>query len=122
VADYRPSNTAAQKIKKEAGAPQILLTQTDDILAQMGQQKRPGQTLVGFAAETENLLGNARRKLSGKHLDWVVANNVSAEGAGFDGDTNIVTLLGADGQEIALPLMTKREVAERLLDAIRPAS
>lgn len=147
VADYRPADVAAQKIKKggpptpnnggtgreEAGAstpaPPLLraggasslrLERTDDILAGLGQRKRAGQTLVGFAAETERLLDNARRKLSGKNLDWIVANDVSAEGAGFDGDTNIVTLLGADGEEIALPLMTKREVAEHILDAIRP--
>lgn len=122
VADYRPSDVAAQKIKKADGIPPIALTKTDDVLALLGQQKRPGQTLVGFAAETENLLDNARRKMTAKSLDWVVANDVSAEGAGFDGDTNIVTLLGADGQEIALPLLTKREVAERILDTIRPAT
>jgi phosphopantothenoylcysteine decarboxylase/phosphopantothenate--cysteine ligase len=84
----------------------------------LGQQKRAGQTLVGFAAETENLLIHARRKLETKNLDWIVANDVTAEGAGFDGDTNIVTLLGRSGQEIALPLLTKREVAERILDSL----
>ncbi len=122
VADYRPSEVAAQKIKKTDGPASLALTKTDDILALLGQQKRPGQTLVGFAAETEQLLYNARRKMTEKNLDWIVANDVSAEGAGFDGDTNIVTLLGESGQEIALPLLTKREVAERVLDTIRPAS
>ena len=95
------------------------LEPTEDILAALGQAKRPDQTLVGFAAETENLLDNARRKRAAKTLDWIVANNVSQQGAGFDGDTNIVTLIGKDGTELDLPLMSKREVAERVLDAIR---
>ena len=122
VADYRPSNAAAEKIKKTDGPSALALTRTDDVLALLGRQKRLGQTLVGFAAETEDLLDNARRKLTDKNLDWVVANDVSAEGAGFDGDTNIVTLLGANGQEIGLPMLTKREVAERVLDTIRPSA
>ena len=111
-----------RKIKKSSDAPTLALTPNDDILALLGRHKRAGQSLVGFAAETETLLDRARRKLDAKNLDWVVANDVTAEGAGFDGDTNIVTLLGKDGQEIALPLLTKREVAERVLDNIRPAS
>ena len=98
--------------------PTLPLAANDDILARSGGESAPGQTLVGFAAETENLLEHARRKLEAKNLDWIVANDVTAEGAGFDGDTNIVTLLGRDGQEIALPLLTKREVAERILDAV----
>jgi len=122
VADYRPTDFAAQKIKKGNPAPALALMPNDDILALLGRQKRPGQILAGFAAETENLLGHARRKLESKNLDWIVANDVTAEGAGFDGDTNIVTLLGKKGQEIALLLLTKREVAERVLDIIRPAS
>ncbi len=121
VADYRPAEFAAQKIKKSQDAPTLTLTATDDILALLGRQKRSGQTLVGFAAETENLLGHARGKMDAKNLDWIVANDVTAEGAGFEGNTNIVTLLGKDGQEIALPLLTKREVAERILDTVRPA-
>ncbi len=120
VADYAPL-AAAQKLKKDAGPPTVTLAATDDILAELGRRKRPGQTLVGFAAETENILDNARRKLGEKNLDWVVANDVTQEGAGFDGDTNIVTLLDAQGRETALPLLTKREVAERILDAVRPA-
>jgi phosphopantothenoylcysteine decarboxylase/phosphopantothenate--cysteine ligase len=119
VADYAPI-AATQKIKKDTEAPAITLTATDDILAELGRRKRPGQTLVGFAAETENLLENAQRKLRSKNLDWIVANDVTQEGAGFDGDTNIVTLLNAQDQETALPQMAKREVAERILDAIRP--
>ena len=118
VADFRPAETAAQKIKKGASAPILELTANDDILAMLGQQKRPGQILVGFAAETENLLAHARHKLEAKNLDWIVANDVTAAGAGFDGATNIVTLLGKQGQEVSLPLLTKREVAERILDML----
>ncbi len=123
VSDYRPADRAAQKIKKtppELGSGGLILplTANDDILARLGREKRAGQTLVGFAAETEDLLDHARRKLAAKNLDWIVANDVTAEGAGFDGDTNVVTLLGRDGRELALPLLTKREVAERILDAV----
>ena len=141
VADHRPAEFAAQKIKKAlptpnngrsgggAGPSQDLpvlgaeglslpLVANDDILAALGREKHTGQILVGFAAETEDLLDHARGKLAAKNLDWVVANDVTAEGAGFDGDTNIVTLLGRDGSEMALPLLTKREVAERILDAV----
>ena len=116
VSDYRPAEAAKQKLKKTGAAPTLALTQTADILAEMGRRKRPGQTLIGFAAETKDLLPQARLKLTSKNLDWIAANDVTAEGAGFDGDTNIVTLLGVSGQEIALPLLTKREVAERILD------
>ena len=121
VADYRPSELAAQKIKKSSGDTFLALSPNDDILALLGAQKRPGQVLVGFAAETENLLDSARRKRDSKRLDWIVANDVTAEGAGFDGDTNIVTLLGKGGEEISLPLLTKREVAEQILEIVRPA-
>jgi len=121
VADYRPAEAFAHKIKKSAdGPPAITLTPTDDILALLGARKPPGQVLVGFAAETENLEEHARQKLTSKGLDWIVANDVTAQGAGFDGDTNIVALLGAHGQDIHLPLLTKREVAETLLDTLRP--
>jgi len=121
VSDYRPAEVSAQKIKKSAnGLPAVSLTPTDDILALLGARKPPGQLLVGFAAETENLRDNAQSKLLSKQLDWIVANDVTAPGAGFDGDTNIVSLLGAQGQEITLPLLTKREVAETLLDTLRP--
>ena len=118
VSDYRPAEFAAQKIKKGADTPVLPLSLNDDILAQLGRSKRTDQTLVGFAAETENVLDNARRKMETKNLDWIVANDVTAEGAGFDGDTNVVTFLGRRGQEMVLPLLTKREVAERLLDLL----
>ena len=118
VSDYRPAEFADHKIKKSSTLSALALTQTGDILAELGRRKRPGQILVGFAAETEDLLAQARLKLASKNLDWIAANDVTAAGAGFDGDTNIVTLLGRDGQTIALPLQTKREVAERILDEI----
>ena len=118
VADHRPAEFAAQKVKKDAGTYTLPLAANDDILAGLGREKHAGQTLVGFAAETENLLDHARGKLTAKNLDWIVANDVTAEGAGFDGDTNTVTLLGRDGSETALPLLTKREVAERILDTV----
>ena len=126
VADHRPAEFAAQKLKKDpsdlpllgAGGLSLPLVANDDILAALGRKKHTGQILVGFAAETEDLLDHARGKLAAKNLDWIVSNDVTAEGAGFDGDTNIVTLLGRDGSETALPLLTKREVAERILDAV----
>jgi phosphopantothenoylcysteine decarboxylase/phosphopantothenate--cysteine ligase len=121
IADYRPATTAARKLKKEDGLSAIPLVATEDVSIALGLQKSPGQMLIGFAAETENLLENARRKLVQKNLDWIVANDVTAEGAGFDVETNIVTLLGADGREIALPLLSKQEVADKILDTIRPA-
>ena len=121
VADYRPSELSAKKIKKSSGDSALALSLNEDILALLGTQKPPGQILVGFAAETENLLASARRKLESKNLDWIVANDVTAEGAGFDGDTNIVTLLGKDGEEISLPLRTKREVAEQILEIVQSA-
>ena len=120
VADYRPAEIAAQKIKKSPGDSALALRPNDDILALLGTQKRPGQMLIGFAAETENLLVSARCKLDSKRLDWIVANDVTAEGAGFDVDTNIVTVLGKNGEEISLPLRTKREVAEQILEIVRP--
>ena len=128
VADFRPAQTASHKIKKSsllvAGGNEIslVLEPTDDILAELGRRKHPGQTLIGFAAETQNIRQHAQDKLRAKNLDWIIANDVTAEGAGFEGDTNIVTMLSAIGQEIALPLLTKREVAEQILDTIRPAA
>ena len=118
VSDYRPAEQAAQKIKKADGAASLALAQTEDILAELGRRKPATQTLIGFAAETEHVLDYARRKMETKRLDWIIANDVTQEGAGFDGDTNIVTLLGAKGEEMVLPLLSKREVAERILDAV----
>lgn len=121
VADFRPAQPAGQKIKKSHSPSEIALEPTDDILSALGRHKRDNQILVGFAAETENLLAEAHRKLQSKNLDWIVANDVTAPGAGFDGETNIVTLISASGQNLSLPLMTKREAAEQILDSIRPS-
>jgi len=117
-ADYRFANPSAQKMKKEAGKPLIFeLVENPDIAAAVGAAKKPGQTLVGFAAETENLLDNARRKLDKKNLDMIVANDVSKPGAGFNVDTNIATLITRDGM-IDCPLQSKAELAETILDKI----
>lgn len=116
-ADYRVERPAAQKLKKRAGEPLVLtLVENPDIAKAVGERKHPGQVLVGFAAETQDLLANAKRKLAGKNLDLIVANDVTAEGAGFGTDTNLVTLITREG-ETALPLMSKREVAGRIWDA-----
>lgn len=124
VADYRPVVRSAQKTKKgKAGTLSIELQRNPDILAELGHRKG-GRILVGFAAETEDLLNNAREKLAGKNLDMIVANDVTQDGAGFDTDTNIVRLLTADGGVEELPMMTKEEVAAVLLDratALLPA-
>src|SRR5579884_1814288 len=122
VADYAPETVAPQKLKKsvqEEGLT-LRLRRTPDIVATLAAQKRPGQILVGFAAETEDLIANARKKLESKRLDLLVANDVTSEGAGFEVDTNIVTLLWPDGRTEPLPRLSKREVARRLLDALRP--
>jgi phosphopantothenoylcysteine decarboxylase/phosphopantothenate--cysteine ligase len=94
------------------------LVRTPDILKGLGEAKG-GRVLVGFAAETEDLVANARKKLEGKSLDLVVANDVTAAGAGFGGDTNAVVLLRRDGGRVDVPLASKREVAERILDEVR---
>ena len=94
VADFRPKAAVDHKIKKDGGPPEIILEPTPDILADLGAAKRSGQTLVGFAAETETLRENAESKLRRKHLDLIVANDVSAPGAGFEHDTNEVVILG----------------------------
>jgi phosphopantothenoylcysteine decarboxylase/phosphopantothenate--cysteine ligase len=123
VADYAPMTVAAQKIKKPDDADDgmtLCLRQNPHILATLAARKKPGQVVVGFAAETENMLVNARKKLESRQLDLLVANDVTAEGAGFDSDTNIVTLLWPDGRTEALPRLSKREVARRILDALLP--
>ena len=113
-ADYRVEQPAEQKIKKEDGQPLILqLIENPDIAKAVGAQKREGQILVGFAAETQRVTENAQKKLAKKNLDLIVANDVTAEGAGFGVDTNIVTLITKDGLE-PLPKLSKREVADRI--------
>ncbi len=117
VADYRPINVSEEKVKKRDGELSIALERTEDILQFLGENRRPGQLLCGFSMETENMVENSRAKLVKKHLDMIVANNLKQEGAGFGGDTNIVTLITADGCE-ELPVMSKEEVAKHLLDAL----
>ena len=117
VADYRPVEQHAEKIKKSDAALTIFLEPTTDILAEVARNK--GQKIVvGFAAETDHVAENARKKLSAKNADLIVANDVIAEGAGFDHDTNIVTLFSRDGRDLALPKMSKSEVAQRILDEV----
>ena len=117
VADYRPKTVYDNKVKKQDGQMSIELERTRDILAYLGEHKRENQFLCGFSMETENMIGNSRAKLQKKNLDMVAANNVKVEGAGFQGDTNVMTLITQD-QEIALPLLSKEEVANKILDII----
>ena len=118
VADFRPAQPAQQKLKKRHRLiTQLELTPTDDILQELGT-RRTTQVLVGFAAETEDLLAHAREKLHAKRVDLLVANDVSAAGSGFGSDTNRVVLLAADGEAEELPLLPKRDVADRILDRI----
>lgn len=120
VADFRPESVSDKKIKKRETDEKeavIRLEKTNDILAWLGEHKRPGQLLCGFSMETENLIENSRDKLVRKNLDLVAANSLNQEGAGFEGDTNILTLISKDG-EIQLPIMTKQEAAGRILDKL----
>ena len=115
-ADYRAKEIAPQKIKKQGGEPMTFtLVENPDVAATLGKAKRSGQVFVGFAAETNDVLAHAKDKLTRKNLDMIVANDVTRPGAGFDVDTNIVTLITKDRQE-ALPMMSKAEVAQRILD------
>jgi len=118
VADYRPAAVHVNKIKRSEGRITLDLEPTADILAELGRSKG-NAVLVGFAAETVKLVENARDKLQRKGAEMIVANDVTQEGAGFDTDTNIVTLVLRDGRDIPLPKMTKREVADKILDQIR---
>ncbi|MFN7210400.1 MAG: bifunctional phosphopantothenoylcysteine decarboxylase/phosphopantothenate--cysteine ligase CoaBC, partial [Aggregatilineales bacterium] len=121
VADYRPERAAEQKLKKTGKELQLTLVPTADILATVGARRletgKP-HVLVGFAAETRDLLKNARSKLEKKHADYIVANDVSQAGAGFGVDTNIVTILSADGSTLSLPQQTKSAVAEAIVQRV----
>ncbi|MDP9147196.1 MAG: bifunctional phosphopantothenoylcysteine decarboxylase/phosphopantothenate--cysteine ligase CoaBC [Acidobacteriota bacterium] len=117
VADYRPIETSPAKMKKSASALTIQLEPTADILQEAARDKGD-KLVVGFAAETENVAQNARKKLTAKNLDLVVANDVTAEGAGFDHDTNVVSLFSRDGRDLALAKLSKADVAQRILDEI----
>jgi phosphopantothenoylcysteine decarboxylase/phosphopantothenate--cysteine ligase len=118
ISDYRPAAQYDQKLKRNEGRLTLGLEPTPDILAELGRQKQPGRVLVGFAAETNAVAENARGKLTRKGADLIVANDVTQEGAGFDADTNIVTIYSRDGREIPLPKMSKLRVANQILDRI----
>ena len=117
VADYRPKTISDQKVKKADGELSIEMERTDDILKYLGEHKREDQFLCGFSMETEHMLENSRKKLEKKNLDMIVANNVKVEGAGFAGDTNIVTLITKD-DETELPLLSKEETAVEIMNKI----
>lgn len=117
VADYRPKEYVDQKIKKKAGDNVLELARTTDIIGTLSGRKHPGQFLCGFSMETEHMLENSRAKLEKKNLDMIVANNLRTEGAGFGTETNVVTLIRADGQT-ELPKMSKLEVSHRILDEV----
>jgi phosphopantothenoylcysteine decarboxylase/phosphopantothenate--cysteine ligase len=117
VSDFRPASASPSKVKKTDGPLRLDLVRTPDILKGLGEAKA-GRVLVGFAAETEDLLGNAAQKLQAKNLDLVVANDVTAPGGGFGSETNAVWLLHRDGTRVEVPLASKREVAERILDEV----
>ncbi|MDO5773882.1 MAG: bifunctional phosphopantothenoylcysteine decarboxylase/phosphopantothenate--cysteine ligase CoaBC [Spirochaetales bacterium] len=118
VADFRPKNVSAEKIKKTGNEISIELERTDDILAFLGKNKKPGQILCGFSMETQNLIENSRKKLSAKNLDLIIANNLKTPGAGFQTDTNQATIIAKDFQK-ELPLMQKEELANCILDEIK---
>ena len=117
VADYRPASVSDEKIKKKDDDMSISLERTDDILKYLGEHKPAGQFLCGFSMETQNMIGNSRVKLTKKNLDMVAANNVKMAGAGFQGDTNVLTLITQD-EEVSLPLMSKEDAALEILDKI----
>ena len=117
VADYRPSQVAPQKLKKKPGPMQLDLTRTVDILGTLAPRKG-ARFIVGFAAETDNVLANAERKLAEKHLDLMVANDVAAADTGFAVDTNAVTIIDRSGHHATVPLMSKDDVADRIIDRV----
>lgn len=117
VADYRPAHVADEKLKKKEGDMQIELTRTEDTLQYLGDHKRPGQLLCGFAMETSDMEAHAKEKLIRKHLDMIVANNVKTEGAGFGTDTNVVTMITKDTMK-QLTIRSKEEIAQELFDTL----
>lgn len=117
-ADFRPATVAPSKIKKAAAPETLVLEPTPDILSETRGARRAGAVIVGFALETDDEMANAAKKMAAKHLDLIVVNNALESGAGFDGDTNRVTIIGRDGSAESLPLLSKRDVADRILDRI----
>jgi phosphopantothenoylcysteine decarboxylase/phosphopantothenate--cysteine ligase len=118
VADFKPKETALEKIKKTAGDLILSLTKTTDTLASLGKIKKPEQTLVGFALETTNELENANKKLNSKNADMIILNSLKDEGAGFGHDTNKITIVKHNAPAVALPLQTKKEAAAAIVDQI----
>ena len=115
VADYRPKEVSTEKVMKSGNDCIIELDRTRDILKYLGEHKKPVQVLCGFSMETKNMLGNSREKLQKKKLDMIVANNLKVSGAGFGGDTNVVTLITQE-EEVSLPIMTKEEASVHILN------
>ncbi|HKV33507.1 MAG TPA: phosphopantothenoylcysteine decarboxylase, partial [Pyrinomonadaceae bacterium] len=119
IADYRPSSRAEQKIKKTEESVTLTLERTPDVLANVAASRTNGMLVIGFAAETENLIANARKKLRSKKLDAIVANDVTRSDSGFDSRTNAITILTAQNDEpVELPTLSKSEAANRILDVI----
>ncbi|MFA7229930.1 MAG: bifunctional phosphopantothenoylcysteine decarboxylase/phosphopantothenate--cysteine ligase CoaBC [Victivallaceae bacterium] len=115
VADYRPKTFFAGKLKKQEGGLTLELERTEDVLLSLGMQKRSGQILVGFAAETDDLMENAISKLKKKNLDWIIANDVSRSDRGFASGQNEVTMIDAAGKTFLIPLADKKSVAEQII-------
>ena len=115
VADYRPAEVSDEKMKKHDSEMTLRKEKTDDILKYLGEHKHPGQFLCGFSMETQNMIGNSRAKLVKKNLDMVAANNLKVKGAGFQGDTNVLTLI-TQNEEVSLRLMSKEDAANVILD------
>jgi phosphopantothenoylcysteine decarboxylase/phosphopantothenate--cysteine ligase len=118
IADYRPAQRAEQKIKKSDEQITLTLERTPDVLSQVAASRVNGMLVVGFAAETENVIANAREKLQRKKLDAIVANDVTREGSGFDSATNAITIITNGSEPVELPLLSKREASDRILDVI----
>jgi phosphopantothenoylcysteine decarboxylase/phosphopantothenate--cysteine ligase len=118
IADYRPVDRADQKIKKSNDSITLTLVRTPDVLSEVAAARTNGMLVIGFAAETENVLDNAREKLRSKNADAIVANDVSRADSGFDSTTNAITIVTRDNKTIELPLMSKSEAADRILDVI----
>jgi phosphopantothenoylcysteine decarboxylase/phosphopantothenate--cysteine ligase len=118
VADFRPKAVSATKLDKSAGPPKVVLEPTEDVLAELGRRRRPGQVLVGFAAETGDVIARGSAKLAAKGVDLIVVNDVSAPGVGFEHGTNAVTILDASGGRLDVPLGPKSTIAAEVLDAV----
>jgi len=118
VADFTPKQSCNHKIKKTSGSLTIELEATEDILLTLGKNKPEGQVLVGFAAESENLLNNAQDKMKRKNLDWIVANDISKKDRGFASDSNAVTMLSKDGKKIEITMDSKKNIAKQIIKVI----